>query len=373
MRRHPPLEINGELQVNLNLTEQQASWREKAATFAAEMLRPHWESFEAEPRLLRDAAARARSAGVFDACLPEEAAGHNLDLVTTALIVEELASGEGGAGVLMANRYACHAAARLSPNSDFRRKVTRALAQAESCTSPVLLWPEEDEEGAPVERANGLRRQLCGSQVVSVAQGDTNAFVGYSSRGGVDGSKRIGFFVSTEAGVELKPVKNFGLRSLSFHQLSFVKEVKDADAVFEFSSAEEYDGFRSQLSAERNVLMAAVVLGIAGAAFDYALKYSRERMTFGKPINQHQAVALKLADMAIGIESARLMLWEAAHLTQESVDLSRSRDAWAYAREVAIEVAVNAVQTLGGHGYLKFHPVEKWMRDIEFVSLLHAG
>jgi alkylation response protein AidB-like acyl-CoA dehydrogenase len=77
--------------------------------------------------------------------------------------------------------------------------------------------------------------------------------------------------------------------------------------------------------------------------------------------------------MAIGIESARLMLWEAAHLTQESVDLSRSRDAWAYAREVAIEVAVNAVQTLGGHGYLKFHPVEKWMRDIEFVSLLHAG
>jgi alkylation response protein AidB-like acyl-CoA dehydrogenase len=208
---------------------------------------------------------------------------------------------------------------------------------------------------------------------VSLAQGDTNAFVGYSSRGGVDGSKRIGFFVSTEAGVELKPVKNFGLRSLSFHQLSFVKEVNDADAVFEFSSAEEYDGFRSQLSAERNVLMAAVVLGIAGAAFDYALKYSRERMTFGKPINQHQAVALKLADMAIGIESARLMLWEAAHLTQESVDLSRSRDAWAYAREVAIEVAVNAVQTLGGHGYLKFHPVEKWMRDIEFVSLLHAG
>jgi alkylation response protein AidB-like acyl-CoA dehydrogenase len=310
---------------------------------------------------------------VFDACLPEEAAGHNLDLVTTALIVEELASGEGGAGVLMANRYACHAAARLSPNSDFRRKVTRALAQAESCTSPVLLWPEEDEEGAPVERANGLRRQLCGSQVVSLAQGDTNAFVGYSSRGGVDGSKRIGFFVSTEAGVELKPVKNFGLRSLSFHQLSFVKEVNDADAVFEFSSAEEYDGFRSQLSAERNVLMAAVVLGIAGAAFDYALKYSRERMTFGKPINQHQAVALKLADMAIGIESARLMLWEAAHLTQESVDLSRSRDAWAYAREVAIEVAVNAVQTLGGHGYLKFHPVEKWMRDIEIDSLLHAG
>jgi alkylation response protein AidB-like acyl-CoA dehydrogenase len=359
--------------VNLNLTEQQASWRDRAATFAAEELRPQWESFEAEPRLLRDAAARARSAGVFDAYLPEEAAGHNLDLVTTALMVEELSRGEGGAGVLLANRYACHTAARLSPNFDFRRKVTRALAQ-ESCTSSVLLWPEDDDEGALVERANGSRMQLCGSQPVSVAQGDTNAFVGYSARGGVDGSKRIGFFVSTEAGgVDLQPVRNFGLRSLSFHHLSFVKEVDDADAVFEFRSAEEYDGFRSQLLAERNVLMAAVVLGIAGAAFDYALNYSRERMTFGKPISQHQAVALKLADMATGIESARLMLWEAVHLTHESVDLSRSRDAWAYAREVAIEVAVNAVQTLGGHGYLKLHPVEKWMRDIEFIRVLHAG
>jgi butyryl-CoA dehydrogenase len=360
--------------VNLNLTEQQASWRERAAAFAAEVLRPHWEDFEADSRLLHDAAARARSAGLLDAYLPEEAGGHGLDLVTTALIVEELARGEGGAGVLLANSYACHAAARLSPNPDFGRKVTRALAKAESCTASILLWPEEDEEGALVERAVGAGRQLCGSQAVSLAQGDTNAFVGCSVRGGVDGSKTIGFFVSTEAsGVDLQPVKNFGLRSLSFHQVSFVKDVDDADAVFEFRSTQQYDGFRSQLSAERDVLMAAVVLGIAGAAFDYALNYSRERMTFGKPINQHQAVALKLADMATGIESARLMLWEAAHLTQESADLGRSRDAWAYAREVAIEVAVNAVQTLGGHGYLKLHPVEKWMRDVAFIRLLHSG
>jgi len=142
--------------------------------------------------------------------------------------------------------------------------------------------------------------------------------------------------------------------------------------VFEFKGADQFDHFRLQLASERHVLASAVVLGIAGAAFDYALNYSRERMTFGKPINQHQAVALRLADMATALESARLMLWEAAHMVQQSTDLGRARDAWIYARDVAIEVAINAVQTLGGHGYLKLHPVEKWMRDVEFMSLLHA-
>jgi alkylation response protein AidB-like acyl-CoA dehydrogenase len=359
--------------VNLNLTEQQVSWKERAAAFAADVLRPCWEGFEADNHLLRDAVDRARAAGLLDAYLPAELGGQGLDLVTTALVVEELARGEGGAGVLLANRYACYAAARLSPNPDFGRKITQALARAESCTASILLWPDEEEEGSPIERVRGAGRELCGAQAVSLAQADTNAFVGWSERGGIEGSRRIGFFVSVEGGgVDLRPVNNFGLRSLSFNHASFVKVVDDADAVFEFGSAEQFDYFRSQLAAERNVLAAAVVLGIAGAAFEYALNYSRERMTFGKPINQHQAVALKLADMATGIESARLMLWEAAHLVQQSVELGRSREAWTYAREVAIEVAINAVQTLGGHGYLKLHPVEKWMRDVEFISLLHA-
>lgn len=360
--------------MNLNLTEQQASWRDRAARFAADVLSPRREGFESDGRLLRDAARQARAAGLLDAFLPEDAGGHGLDLVTTALVVEELARGEGGAGLLLANRYACHAAARLSPNADFARKVTRALTDAESCTASVLLWPEEDEEATPVERAGGTGRQLCGAQSLSPAQDDTTAFVGFSERGGVDGSKTIGFFVSAKPGaVDLRPAENFGLRSLAFHGLSFVKDVDDADAVFEFGSAEEYAAFRSRLAAERDVLAAAAVLGVAGAAFDYALDYSKERMTFGKPINQHQAVALKLADMATGVESARLVLWEAAHLTQEGADLGRAREAWAYAQEVAIEVAVNAVQTLGGHGYLQLHPVEKWMRDVQFMRLLHAG
>jgi hypothetical protein len=359
--------------VNLNLTEQQASWRDKAAGFAADVLRPRREGFETDGRLLRDAADEARRAGLLDAYLPEEAGGRGLDLITTALVVEELAHGEGGLGLLLANRYACHAAARLAPDPAFARKVTRALTESESCTSSALLWPEEDEEAAPVERAEGSGRQLRGAQSLSLAQKDTHAFVGFSERGGVDGSKRIGFFVSTKGGARLRAVENFGLRSLSFNQLSFAKEVDDGDAVFEFQSAEEFAAFRSRLAAERDVLAAAAVLGVAGAAFDYALDYSKERMTFGKPINQHQAVALKLADMATWVESARLMLWEAAHATQGASDTGRAREAWAYAQEVAIEVAVNAVQTLGGHGYLKLHPVEKWMRDVQFMRLLHAG
>lgn len=110
---------------------------------------------------------------------------------------------------------------------------------------------------------------------------------------------------------------------------------------------------------------AAAAVGIARAAYEYALEYARERESFGRPIAKHQAVAHKLADMAMRVDAARLLLWRAGWMVDAGRPLSRAEGSMAkcYAADVAVWVTHQAVQILGGAGYMRDHPVEKWYRD----------
>jgi alkylation response protein AidB-like acyl-CoA dehydrogenase len=110
--------------------------------------------------------------------------------------------------------------------------------------------------------------------------------------------------------------------------------------------------------------MAAMAVGVARAAYEYARAYARERKAFGVPIATKQAVAFMLADMAIEIDAARLLVWEAASRLDRGEDaLKESYQARNYAAQAVLSVADNAVQTLGGHGYIREHPVEMFLRN----------
>jgi alkylation response protein AidB-like acyl-CoA dehydrogenase len=116
--------------------------------------------------------------------------------------------------------------------------------------------------------------------------------------------------------------------------------------------------------------VAAAAVGVARAAFEYALEYAKQRVQFGKPIIQNQAISFMLADMKTKIDAARLLTWRAADLADrgESCAVEGSM-AKAFAAEVAMEVTTNAVQILGGYGYMRDYPVEKWMRDAKILSI----
>ncbi len=116
---------------------------------------------------------------------------------------------------------------------------------------------------------------------------------------------------------------------------------------------------------------AAAALGIARAAFEYARDYARERRTFGVPIARHQAVAFKLADMAIEIEAARALLWRAGWLatTGRPLSLAEGSMAKCLTADVAVRCCTEAIQILGGHGYVRDHPVEKWYRDAKLYQI----
>jgi butyryl-CoA dehydrogenase len=116
---------------------------------------------------------------------------------------------------------------------------------------------------------------------------------------------------------------------------------------------------------------AAAAIGLARAAFEYARDYALQREVFGAPIARHQAIAFKLADMAMEIEAARALLWRAGWLATSGRPLSRAEGSMAkcYAADVAVRVTTEAVQILGGHGYMRDHPVEKWYRDAKLYQI----
>src|SRR5204862_3797068 len=120
--------------------------------------------------------------------------------------------------------------------------------------------------------------------------------------------------------------------------------------------------------------VAAQALGIARASYEFARDYAKERQTFGRPIIEHEGVAFKLADMAMEIDAARLLTWRAAWMARNGTPFEHAEGSMSKlkAGEVAVSVTEQAIQVLGGYGYIKDFPVEKWYRDAKIYTLFEG-
>jgi acyl-CoA dehydrogenase len=163
--------------------------------------------------------------------------------------------------------------------------------------------------------------------------------------------------------------KNMGLKALE----TFAVELKGCRVGAEARLGGEGGADFTRVMSQSRVAMAAMGVGVAHAAFDYARDYAKERKAFGVPIATKQAVAFMLADMAIEIDAARLLVWEAAwHLDRGEDAHKESYLARNYVAASALKVTDNAVQVLGGHGYIREHPVEMWLRNARGFSALEG-
>jgi alkylation response protein AidB-like acyl-CoA dehydrogenase len=158
--------------------------------------------------------------------------------------------------------------------------------------------------------------------------------------------------------------QNMGLKPLATYEVSFDK--------VRVPAAARLGGDGAQIERILNhsrIALGALAVGMARGAFEYARDYAKERKAFGVAIAQKQAIAFILAEMAIEIDAARLLLWEAAWMLDQGQDASRECVlAKRYASNAALKVADNAVQVLGGHGYVRDHPVEMWLRNARGFS-----
>jgi len=151
--------------------------------------------------------------------------------------------------------------------------------------------------------------------------------------------------------------------------------LEDVEVPVENRLGEEGEGFYIAMKAFEHTrpIVAACAVGVARAAYEYALQYAQERVQFGKPIIAKQAVRFMLADMAMEIDAARLLTWRAAWRVDQGLPANiQASMAKAYAADMAMRVTTDAVQILGGYGYMREYPVEKWMRDAKVLQIVEG-
>jgi acyl-CoA dehydrogenase len=163
--------------------------------------------------------------------------------------------------------------------------------------------------------------------------------------------------------------KNMGLKALPTYGLTLKDCAVPADARLGGERAIDFP----RLISECKVGLAAMAVGVGRAAFEYARDYALQRRAFGAPIASKQAIAFMLAEMALEVDASRLLVWEAASRLDKSQDaLKESYQAKNYAASAVLKIADNAVQILGGHGYIREHPVEMWLRNARGFAALEG-
>jgi len=362
--------------VSFALTEEQKALRELAREFAANEIRPLERECDEHMRHPADVIAKAHEVGLMNVHVPEEYGGSALPAFDGMLVGEELYWGCAGIGT------------SISGNG---------LGAA-----PVILFGSDEQKAAwlppliesPILCSFGLSEPGAGSDVASlkttaVRDGDeyvvngsktfiTNAgyaawsvvFAKTEPRAGAKGMSA--FVVPMDApGVTIeKHLDKMGQRATDTSAYA----LQDVRVPVENRLGEEGDGFKIAMATLDFTRPGTAIgaVGVAQAAYEHAVAYAKERVTFDVPIAMHQGVNFMIADMATEIEAARLLCWQAAWMLDRGYGRKAtlySSFAKRFAADAAMKVATDAVQVFGGYGYIKEYPVEKLMRDAKLFQI----
>jgi alkylation response protein AidB-like acyl-CoA dehydrogenase len=360
--------------MNFGLSQEQREIKDRAARFADREVAPHAADLDGEDRVPFETLAKMSGEGFMGLCVPEEYGGGGADFFSYCLLLEEVSRADAGLGATLA----VHTSAGTLPILLFGTEEQKArwvpsLARGEKIGCFCLTEPETGSDASAIttraERVDGGYRVSGHKQWVTNGRIAGTAVLFARAEGG-DSEGVTAFVVDLEAeGI------SFGAHAKKMGVISATTDDVLFDDVFvpeRDRLGEEGMGLRVALGTldSGRIGIAAQAVGIAEAAFRYATRYAAERTTFGKPIAEHQAIAFKLADMQTGIKAARLLVYEAAWIKDRG---ERHTEAGAraklFASQVANEVTYEAVQVLGGRGYMKDHPVERHYRDARVTEI----
>ncbi len=355
--------------IDFELTEEQQMIRDTVGAFAREEIRPAArpadESGEIPPALV----AKLWELGLVRGAIPESYGGDGGErsAVTGAVVAEELGCGDLAIAVhALAPRLVAYPVLEMGTDAQKSAHLKRFTAREFAPATAALVEPRWDFDLtalATTARKDGAGWILSGSKCMTPLAADADTILVYAKSGAGEGFAGVDAFLVPRATGGLKlgeREKNMGLKALATCELALDNCKLGAEARL---GGERGINF-SRLMSENRVALGAMAVGVMRAAFDYARDYAKERKAFGVPIATKQAVAFMLADMAIEIDATRLLVWDAASRLDKGHDaLAESYLAKNYAAQSALRVTDNAVQTLGGHGYIREHPVEMWLRN----------
>jgi acyl-CoA dehydrogenase len=360
--------------VDFTLTDEQKDLRELAHNFAENEIRPVAWDYDRDGTWPQEIIEKAFEVGLMNIHVPEEYGGPGLDYLSGSLIEEEFGWGCSGIGTTLANNGLGSVPVMLGGSEETKRKYLSMLTEEPRLCSFCLTEPDagSDVSGMKTRAVKkGDKYVLNGSKMFITNGGYADWFTVYAKTDPDAGHRGISAFVveSSWDGVTVdKKEDKMGQRASNTAALSF----NDVEVPAENLIGEENHGFKlAMMSLDRTRPgVAALATGIARAAFEFASEYSKERIQFGVPIAMHQAIQFMIADMAPKIEAARLLVWQSAVLLDQGKrNTLQSSHAKRFAADIAMEVAVDAVQVYGGYGFIKEYPVEKLMRDAKIMQL----
>ena len=361
--------------LSFELSEEQQMIRDMVGAFAREQIRPAARPADESGEIPAALVAQAWQLGLVQGPIPESFGGNgDTRLASTgALIAEELAYGDLSiAAHLLAPRLLAFPVLEMGTDEQRHRYLKRFTGAEFTAGTAALTEPRWDFDPAAmatVARRDGDSFVLDDKKCMVVLAAACDAILVWAA--GANQGRVEGFLVACDTpGLRINErEKNMGLKGLETYEVELAGCRVGAEARLGGEGGADFRRVMSQL----RVATAAMGVGVAHAAFDYARDYAKERKAFGVPIATKQAVAFMLADMAIEIDAARLLVWEAAwHLDRGEDSHQESYLARNYVAASALKVADNAVQVLGGHGYIREHPVEMWLRNARGFSALEG-
>ena len=348
--------------------------RESVRALADSKIAPVAREVDEEARYPREAASALQGAGLAAAHVPEEFGGEGADALGVVIIIEEVARVCGSSSLIPAVNKLGSLPLILAGTDEQKKRWLTPLAQGKGFS--YCLSESEAGSDAAAMRTKAVKKEsgwvLNGSKKWISNAGESEFYTVLASTDPEKGAKGISAFVveKSDKGISFGAhEKKMGFRGSPTREVYFDEVYLDADRML----GAEGTGFALAMKTldHTRITIAAQALGIAQGAFEVATAYAHERKQFGKAIFDFQAIQFMLADMAMKIEAARQLTYAAAVKSENSEsDLTFfSAASKYYATDVAMEVTTNAVQVLGGYGYVSDYPVERMMRDAKLTQI----
>lgn len=363
--------------IAFELNEEQCEMRDLAHRFAEKEIRPIAAEFDEREEVPWDVIRKAAQAGFLSYYVPEKYGGGGItDMLTHCLVDEELFWGCAGVGTILGGTSLAAAPILIAGNEDQKFKYVSqfcdplnpklgafALTEPSAGSDPASLMTQAHREGREYV-LNGYKTFITNAGIADI-------YVVFATLDISLGHRGITAFIVEKDRQGLLPgkkEKKMGIRASHTATLA----LEDLRVPVENRLGAEGEGFKIAMKTfeytRTHIAIAAV--GLARAAYEYALDYAQQRVQFGKPIIHHQAIAFMLADMATQIDAGRLLTWRAAYLADQGIPCTKEASmAKAFTTDAAMQVTTDAVQVLGGYGYMRDYPVEKWMRDAKIMQI----
>ena len=359
----------------MRLSEEQNLIRDTMRSFAQGELAPNAARWDRESHFPREELRKLGELGALGMVVPEQWDGAAMDYVSLALTLEEIAAGDGATSTIVSVQNSVVCGPILAFGTDAQKeKYLKPLARGEWLGCFCLTEPHVGSDaGAIATRAerSGDTYVLNGVKQFITTGKNADIAIVFAVTDKAAGKKGISAFVvetRTPGYTVARVEEKLGQHASDTAQIVFENCTIPAVNLLGAEGA----GYRialANLEAGR-IGIAAQAVGMARAALEHALAYARERVAFGKPIAEHQAVNFRLADMAVQIEAARQLVWHAASLRDAGEPcLKEASMAKLFATEMAERVCSDAIQIHGGYGYVSDFPVERIYRDVRVCQI----